>query len=59
MEKNIVFLFFLITLQYCGGFATHWHESTMGVYLSPIVFLIKVGQIRFILISKQFYICIF
>ena len=33
-----IYLFFnwrLITLQYCGGFTTHWHESTMGVQVSP------------------------
>ena len=33
------FLFFfnwrLITLQYCGGFAIHSHESAMGVHVSP------------------------
>ena len=34
------FFFFnwrLITLQYCSGFATHWHESAMGVPVSPIL----------------------
>ena len=25
----------LIALQYCGGFAIHWHESVMGVHVSP------------------------
>ena len=30
------FLFLLyFTLQYCIGFAIHWHESTMGVYAFP------------------------
>ena len=30
----------LITLQYCGGFATHWHESAMAVQVSPLPKLI-------------------
>ena len=35
----IQFIYFnwrLITLQYCGGFAIHWHESAMGVHVFPI-----------------------
>ena len=34
--KN-VFNWRLITLQYCSGFAIHWHESAMGVQVSPIL----------------------
>ena len=29
----------LITLQYCSGFAIHWHKSAMGVHLFPILSL--------------------
>ena len=38
-----IFLYFnrrLITLQYCGGFAIHWHEPAMGVLVSPILKLL-------------------
>ena len=36
----LIFLFLLyFTLQYCIGFAIHWHESTTGVYKLPILIL--------------------
>ena len=31
----IYFLNFYFILQYCIGFAIHWHESSMGVYAFP------------------------
>ena len=35
--KFIYFNWRLITLQYCSGFAIHWHESAMGVHVFHIM----------------------
>ena len=32
-----LFIWRLITLQYCKGFVIHWHESTMGVHVFLIL----------------------
>ena len=41
LNSALVFIYFLFllyfTLQYCIGFAIHWHESTTGVYKLPIL----------------------
>ena len=40
LYRNLTFLFFFLlyfTLQYCTGFAIHWHECAMGVHEFPIL----------------------
>ena len=32
-----VFFLVLFTLQYCTGFAIHWHDSAMGIHEFPIL----------------------
>ena len=40
LGDGFFFFFFnwrLITLQYCSGFAIHWHESAMSLHVFPIL----------------------
>ena len=36
---GFIYLFYFFTLQYCIGFAIHWHESAMGVHVFSILSL--------------------
>ena len=36
-QRHFIFQFYLLSLQYCIGFAIHWLESTMGVHVFTIL----------------------
>ena len=60
--KTIISFFFLIlfllyfTLQYCIGFAIHWHESTTGVMSSQSWIPLLLEMISLNILKAVFYI---